>query len=292
MLIILFFWFVYSFNIKPLQINAQINQAEHLIENGRCDLALEKMEKISAKKSVLDGYFKLNYAGFLIKCREAMPEQNLLLLKKAQQLGEEFAEIHPYYIRNYIMLGSLINFRLEQEEDPATIKQLKEKAGYYLELAHQLSPGRQEVFAEWIKNDLITGQYQKAKDKSQQCLALNEKSKDCWWLKGLSNIYLKEPEQSKENIEKAGKLGFPVNSEDSLLKLAKAYFQIENYQAMVQIYQDLIKLRPEEPEYRVSLMLVYKEIKDFESAKKQALAIIELFPEYKTRIEEFLKQLP
>ena len=293
LLAILLLWFVWAFNIKPMQINAQINQIENLIENKRCDLALEKIDKVLAKKSFLDGYLRLSCAGFLIECGQEMPEEkNLLLVKKAQELSEELAKIHPNYVRNYIMLASLINFRLGKEMVPETIAELKEKADYYLEKARKLSPGRREVIVEQIKNNLITGQYRKAKEITQECLDLNEKSKDCWWLKGLSNIYLKELSKAKEDIEKAGQMGYPVRSENSLLQLAKVYLDIENYQELLQIYLDLLKINPDDSGYNLSLMLVYKENGDFENAKKQALKIIELFPEYQKEVEEFLKTLP
>jgi len=155
-------------------------------------------------------------------------------------------------------LGSLINVLIESEENPEMIKELKQEANYYFEKAQRLSPKRQEVFIEWIITDLLTSDYQRAKEKARKCIDLNEKLGDCWWQMGLSEIYLGEYERAKENIEIAEKKGYPVNSKISLLELIRAYIKVGN----------------------------------FEEAKKQALKILELFPEYEEEIKLFLKKLP
>jgi len=291
LLFLLLIWFIWVFNLKPFKINAQINLASSLVENKRCDLALEKMEEILPQKSFLDAYLRLEYVDLLIKCKEQMPEASLELVKKSIGLMREAIKIQPYHTSNYIVLGSLINFWIEQETNPEIVQSLKNEANSYFEMDQKLSPKRQEVFIEWIKNDLITGEYQKAKEKAQKCIDLNPKLSDCWWLKGLSNIYLNEFEEAKENIETAGKRGYPIRSENSLLKLAKVYVETENYQKLLEIYQELIEIKPANPEYYASLAIVYRELGDPENAKKEIKKALELAPELEKEVEEFLKSL-
>jgi len=290
-LLVILVWFIWNFNIKPFQINSQINRADILVENGRCDLALKKMEEILPKRTFLDAYLRLEYVDILIKCKEKMPENSLELVKKGINLMEEAIKIQPYHTSNYIVLGSLIDFLMDNEKNIEIKKNLKTEADSYFEKAYKLSPKRQEVFIEWIKSDLIAGEYQKAKEKAQRCIELNENLSDCWWLMGINYIYLGEKEKAKENIKIAEKKGFSVNSENSLLKLAKVYVDIGDYKELLGIYQKLVNLKPDNPAYHISLAIVYKELADFENAKKEIKKALELAPEIKEEAEDFLKKL-
>jgi len=107
----------------------------------------------------------------------------------------------------------------------------------------------------------------------------------------LSNIYLGEEEMAKEDMEIAKEKGYQIDSEISLLELAKAYLKREKYQELIKIYQKLIAIKPENPKYYIALAVFYKETGQIEEAKKEALKILELFPEYKEEVEEFLKTL-
>ena len=99
-------------------------------------------------------------------------------------------------------------------------------------------------------------------------------------------------EEAKKNIEKAGALVYPVNSEESLLILAKIYVEKENYPRLKEIYQRLIEADPNHPGYHASLAIVYRELGDFENARKSIQKALELAPELKEAVEEFLRQLP
>ena len=279
-------WFIWVFNVRPFQINKEINLALSESEQGFCQRALARMERILSEHSILDNYLRLRYSTVIDYCIIEKLELKEELAKKATEILKENIKIRPYYTRNWLSLGEYTNILIGQGKE-----NLKNEANYYFEKAHQLSPKRQEVFIEWIITDLLTGEYQKAKEKAQKCIDLNEKLGDCWWLMGLSNIYLNELEKGKENIEIAGKKGYPIHSENSLLKLAKVYLDTENYQKLIEIYKELIKIKPANPEYYISLMIVYSEIGDFENTKKQALKILELWPEYGEEVKEFLKSL-
>ncbi len=220
-----------------------------------------------------------------------MPQFSLEFIKKGYQLLKENTKIQPYYTRNWLLLSGFANGLIENEENPEIKEELKKEANYFLERAHRLSPKRQEIFIERIKNNLIIGEYQKAKEKSQECIELNEKLADCWWYLGLSNLYLAESERAKENIDIAGRKNYPIYSESSFLQLVKVYALTKNYQKLIEVHQELIKINPNEARYYASLAFVYKELGQLEEAKKQALKIIELFPEHEKTVEEFLKTL-
>ncbi len=290
-----FVGFIYFYNFKPLQINQEINWANFYSGKGDCKRALEKMESILPSKSSIDHYVRLSYADVIKDCINQKPERKTELAQKATEILKENAEMRPYYTRNWLLLGTYTIIKNGQEE--------LEEAAYYFEKANQLSPKRQEISKAWwrtlISTDLKRGRYQEAKEKAQKCIEINPEFKDCWWLKGISHIYLGEIKAAEENIKTASEKGYPIDSKDSLLQLAKAYGNLaktteepEHYQTLVDIYQKLIDIDHQNFQHHASLAFVYKTLGQYEKAREEAFIVLELSPESKENVEEFLKTLP
>jgi len=287
LLFILLVWFIWFFNVKPFQINSQINIAGLMAKEGMCGAAAQKMESVLPKKSFLDNYSRLKYIEIINQCLE---EKELAeakdLTEKAVSTLEEAVKIMPHYTRTWILLGQYNNLLMENWQEDR-----EKEARTALEKALILSPKRQEAFQELIKTNLLTGKYEEALEKSEECIELNEKFTACHWLAGLSNIYLNNLEEADSFMQTATKMRYPVKSKASWLELTKAYIEIKNYERLAKTYAELIKLEPDNPQHYASLAFVYKELNQIEEAKKTALKIIELFPEHKTQAEEFLRSL-
>ncbi|MFA5386583.1 MAG: O-antigen ligase family protein [Candidatus Paceibacterota bacterium] len=287
LLLILLIWFIWSFNIKPFQINSQINIAGLMAKEGMCDAAVQKMESILPEKSFLDNYARLKYIEIINRCIEEKEMTEAKdLTEKAINALEEATKIMPYYTRTWILLGQYNNLLMENWQEDR-----EEEARAALEKALALSPKRQEAFQELIKTNLLTGKYKEALEESEECIKLNEKFTACYWLGGLSNIYLNDLEKADNYMQTATKMRYPTKTKESWLQLTKAYIEIKNYDRLVKTYSALIKLEPDNPQHYASLAFVYKELNQTEQAKKTALKIIELFPEYETQTEEFLRTL-
>lgn len=124
----------------------------------------------------------------------------------------------------------------------------------------------------------MTGQYQKAKEKAQKCIDLNPRLSDCWWLAGLSHVYLGDLEKSDYYRQIAGEKGYPVRSKTSWLQLTQAYIEIENYADLVETYSELIKLEPDNVQHYASLAVIYRELGQIEEAKKTSPKNYRAFP--------------
>jgi tetratricopeptide (TPR) repeat protein len=287
LLFILLVWFIWSFNIKPFQINSQINIAGLMAKEGMCNAAAQKMESILIEKSFLDNYSRLKYIEIINQCIEEKELAEVKeLTEKAVNALEEATELMPHYTRTWILLGQYNNLLMENWQED------KEKeARAALEKALALSPKRQEAFRELIKTNLLTSKYKEALEKSEECIELNEKFTACYWLAGLSNIYLNDLEKADDYMQTATKMRYPIKTKESWLQLTKAYIEIKNYDRLVKTYSALIKLEPDNPQHYASLAFVYKELDQTEEAKKTALKIIELFPEHKNEAETFLQTL-
>ncbi len=285
-------WFIWEFNLKPFSINTQINIVKVLVNQGNCELALNRLNEFLKKKSVIDAYLRKKYIEFLLECQAKKLKLSFDLEKKGQELAKEVVEIQPYCTRSWINLVAFTLDLLKQEKDPEIAKKLKNEAYYALERVYQLSPKRQEVFVAKITADLLTNQYQQAKERAEECINLNSRLAECHWLKGLSEIFLGNLEEGEKSLKRAEELGYPQNSQKALEQLAQAYFHQKNYKKLLEIFQKLIQINPANLHYRISLSVCYKELGKTEEAKKEALKILELWPELKDKVDEFLKTLP
>ncbi len=284
-------WFIWIFNLKPFQINTEVNRAVYESENNLCQNALDRMEKILPKHSFLDNYLRLQYVTIIQNCTKENIKPAEELAQKATQILKENIKNRPYYTRNWLLLGSYTNVLIEKNTRPELAEGLKQETNFYFEKANQLSPRRQEVFTEWIRTDLLTSNYLAAETKAQTCIDLNEKLGECYWLMGLSQAGLKNIEKSDYYIKIAEEKGFNTQSKNSLYGLIGVYIDTKNYSGLVETYSKLIEIEPQNPQYHASLATCYKEIGDFENAKKEALKVLELKPETREEVEKFLESL-
>jgi len=293
LLIGVFSWFIWSCNLKPLAINTEISKADYLTKKGKCEQGLEKMDNLLSKKSYIDSYVRLKYIDFLRECAGIYPQKNYEYAQKGTEILEQNITIRPKFTRNWILLTGFTSVLIEKEKNPEKRTELIEKTEYYLEKAMELSPKHQEVFTEWIKTLLVKGDYQKMKEKSEECISLNKNMAGCYWYLGLSEIFLGENESAQEHLAMASKKRYAVDIQTSLNQLSIAYSVTKNYEELVKVYDKLINLNPKEPQYHASLAFVYKELKEYEKARQEAMLFLELnpSPEAKKEVELFLKIL-
>lgn len=283
--------FLWNYNIKPAQVNTQINKAENLVKIKKCNEGLSKIDNVLSEKSFVDAFLRLKYIEFMKKCIIYYPEKNLEYAKKGTEILKYNIEIQSKYLRTWILLGSFTNVLAGGEKDTAKRQKLTEEAEYYFKKAQELSPKRQEILIEWTKVYLVSEDYRKMKEKSEECLKINQSMAGCYWYLGLSQIFLGKEAQAKENLTIAREKGHPFSTLTSLNQLNLAYTKTRNYKELVAVYSELIGLKPKEPQYRASLAFCYRELGNYPAAREQALIFEQLMPEAKKEVEIFLKSL-
>ena len=189
-------------------------------------------------------------------------------------------------------MGTYYNILLEnyQTAYPEFVETWIKEANNSFEKAVQLSPKRQEIYIGWASAYLVTGDYEKAKEKAQKCLDLNQELGDCWWLMALININKNEIDKAEENIKIAEQKNYEIGSEISLLQLRKAYLKIENYQKACGINYRLTEINIDSVQYYLDAFVCYLNNKDFEQAKKTATHIVQSWPTYGGLINEALNK--
>jgi len=299
-------FFIIFYNIRPLKINKEINLANYAKDKGKCPEAIQIMEKTIKENSIIDHYLRLNYINIIGACI-SLPDNQLPLGLKAIQILEENTKIRPNYTRNWLFWGGYANFLVEavpqklEKLNPGLTEKYKKQALFALEKAFQLSPKRQKIIAEMARAEIINGNYQKAVERTEECIKIKNTFVDCWWKNALANIYLGNFEKADKAIEKVKELGYDTESKKSLVQLLQAYIAFsqkkktkEVYKRLAEIYEKAIALDPGPGsfQYYASLAYVYKVLGEYQKAKEKALKVLEFSPESKKAVEEFLKTLP
>jgi len=288
-ILILFLW---QYNFVPLKINGQINAADTLANNKKCDEAFLSMDETLKSHSFLDSYVRMEYVEFTIICNKYYPENNLIYAKRGLELLKEAVKIQPFYTRYWISMGTYANSLASNEKDTNTKKTLIKEGEYYLDKAAQLSPRHQEIFIERTKLEITGGNYESAKNYSEKCMALNYNQGSCYFYRAVSEIFLKDYSSATKDIKTATEKGSDVYSEENLKQLANAYASIPDYKNLADVFEKLINVNPNFAQYHSSLAFFYKQLGQYDRARTEALKVLQLSPQSKTNVDEFLKTLP
>lgn len=289
LLLIVFLW---QYNLIPFQINTQINIANNWVSQKKCERSFALMDKMLQKHSFTDSYARMKYVDNLKICAGYYPENDLSYAKRGVQLLSEAVKIQPLYLRYWIYLGSFTTDVANSEQDPQTKISLLVKAESYFEKAETLSPNHQEIALERAKKDMVAGDYQQMKQDAQKCIEIIPDYSGCYWMKALSETYLKEYDKAEEDISLAKKYGFDTNTTAAIYQLIDIYNKSEQYDKLVVVYEKLISLHPTVPEYHSSLAFVYAKVGEYRKAREQAIIFYELVPGSKDEVNAFLKTLP
>lgn len=299
LILMLTIWFNWQYSIKPLQINAKINDAETFLENKRCNEAIEKMDSALKGDTFLNAYVRIRYSTILNECGKLDISKAPEFTKRTYPLLKEAAEMRPTYTRNWAFLGTIITILAEQAKvgvllgfTPEEIEKFDQEIEEAFSKAESLSPKRQEIYIEWIKADIVAERFELAKEKSQKCIDLGSELAECWWLKGLSEIFLNETDQANEDISIAKVKRYSVeDSPTSLKQLIRAYIYINNMPELIKVTEKLIQAEPDNPQYHSALATAYKQVGEYSKARREALIVLELQPEAKDIVEAFLNSL-
>lgn len=253
------------------------------------------------EKSFIDNYLRLQYIDIISLAARIMPEKNAELSLRAIQILEECTELRPYYTRSWLYLSVHINNYIGSTPNlkPEVKEKLNKEFFVSIEKAKQLSPRHPEIFIALAKNDIVNKKYQEAKEKAEECINFAPDNGDCWWIKSLALISLNESEQALKAMETASQKGYKVEAKKALSQLINTYANlakdtgdVKYYENVVEIYQKLIEIEPKNFQFHASLSYVYKILEEYDKAREEAMIVMELSPESKTNVEEFLKSLP
>ncbi len=284
--------FIWQYNLVPLSLNAEINTAQALVNQGNCGQGIAVLEKALVQHSFLDSYARLQYVEMAKTCAEFYPQNTLFYKQRGLELIKQAVVIQPTYTRYWIFMGNAANELANQEQNSSKKNELIKQAYQYLDQALTLAPGHQEILAQYIQIAMTAKEFALAHRYAQTCINANPKLGDCHFYLGLTQIYEKDIPGAKINIDIAHQKGTDITSEVNLLQLANAYGSLMDYRELLPIYQKLAGIRPEVAQYHSSLAFFYGQAGNYYEARQEALIVLKLSPESKSNVEAFLKTLP
>lgn len=281
-------WFLWQFALKPISINARINR--YIAAN--CRQKLEGMEKLLPKKSFLDAYLRLKYLEEIKSCDKYISSDENNYIKKAIESLKYALTKRPDYTRSWILLADINNTLLAKENNPETKKSILAQSEEYLKTAQKLSPRRPEILVSLAGMYFASEDYQKMEESSIACVKTDPTLNSCYWYLGLSEILLGKTEQGKKDIETAKNMDYEWETKPRLSQLALAYTKTGNVKELASIYENLLKMDPDNIQFKATLAFVYKELGEYKKAREMALEILKSNHEMEEEINEFLKMLP
>jgi len=232
------------------------------------------------------------YALDLAQTPDVSSSQKIGLLMKAADRLEQNVRQEPVSSRHYIYAAGLINrlVSLLRPTDPALADAQARRCLDLMDAAERLSPTRPQIFFE----------------RSESCGALGLADKQVAELeKGLSL----SPYSSKPNLDllclyiargrsaeaarqwqKIRDLDLPVTRSD-YDRIIGLYDQQKQYAQMVELYRQQLSRSPDDLEVLPRLATTYRELGEFDLARRTALRAAELSPQIKASLQEFLDSL-
>lgn len=280
-------WFNWQFNIRPLKVNTDIVVGTTLAQQKQCTPAVSSMERAQKQgNTFLDAYANARYFDVLRGCQaEAGEKDQLTILEKDYSLMKTASALWPYHTRNWIFLAQITSILAEQK------KQTLDESDSYFEKSVALSPKHQEIYIEWTKAYMASQNWQKAIEKANACIRIDPRTNDCWWLKGLTEIYMGNLMQAQRDLDSAYQRGLRLTNTDILAKLTNAYAVSKHFNEIIKIYEKLSRADLDNVQYHASLAAAYKEVGKLSEAKTQALRVLQLNPQAKDEVNAFLKSL-
>ena len=218
------------------------------------------MDNALQQHSFLDSYIRAEYIAFEKTCSAFYPQNNLAYTKRSIELLNEAVKIQPNYTRFWLYLGTLTTTLANNEDDPATQKNLIMQADNYLQKALQLAPKHQEIYTAEAQLQIVAENYKSAENYSQKCISINPALGDCYWYLALSETYLKDSVAAEKDMQTAGNKGYNINSESSLDDLVNAYGKILDYRSLVPVLEKLVAINPNNTQYKSLLSEVNKKL--------------------------------
>ncbi len=290
--------FIWIYNLKPLQVNAEINKAKILSLQRNYPKSIEKFEEIIEKDSIVKEYAIANYIEVLNVYIYQNPRKTINATPRGIELLKEALEIRPKYTRYWLLLGTYYNLLLENYSEiyPEFVEEWKNGAESAFDKAEELSPNRQETVLRWAKTNIFVGNYDKAEELINRCIEINSDLGDCYWTKALSRFKQNKAEEALEAVELAEKAGYPVyTDEGTMLELRKMYSYLKDSSKYIlnlcKVYYGLLNKNLDNPDYSVRALACYIKEGKTEEAEKLAKYLRTYHPQVKETVNNLMNQI-
>ncbi len=286
---------LYFVNLKPLLANAYLIEALRSVQLNKYDAAIENFKK-AYSSSILG---KTEATEQMSSNADAIISSSLPNEAKSAYLGYvkdavvKNTELFPENARVQILAGSFL-FRAG----------LPDEALAYLLKAEELSPGKQMIKFEIAETYLYKGEMAKALDAARRAYELDPTYAEAQFTYAVMAIYAgnRELENFLKNRiydgditleNKLKKSGGTVDLESWVSSdlITSAYIKVGRYADAVSLLKKRLERNPDEMQNYISLASAYLEMGDKEAAIKTLIELGQALPEYKNKVDEYIRQV-
>lgn len=279
---------IYKTNILQSKANYTTTRAITRSWAGDFDGALSKYKEALAYDVPGKYEYRHRYAQWIREYASGkkLGEKEMAALKYAivevqKNANETEQDYLPYlYIsRLHIILGK------ESPSSPHNDEALKNSLK-----ALEISPKFVRTYYEVAQAYLNKKDYENAIKYFQQAAELNPDVGLSYWYLGATLIEIGDVEGGLKAVDKAVELGY-VFSESDTLRLINLYVKAGDFNKIAALYEQLIKVKPNNPQYRASLAAAYVKIKKIDQAVEQARAAAQIDKTFEAEARRFVESL-
>ncbi len=157
--------------------------------------------------------------------------------------------------------------------------------------ALELSPTRPQIYYVMGQAVVSQGRHQEGIEYFKKGVELNPKVIESHWNLAAAYIIAGQDDLAEEEFDKIIERGFNYYSMENLQKLVRPYLIRKDFTKIAFLYEEMIKLQPNNPNLYARLAAAYKEIGQIEKAKAAVQKAVELSPDFSPEAEKFLKSL-
>ena len=192
----------------------------------------------------------------------------------------------PTNAQSYLYLMSLYNVAGMQTGDVSYLKLVVPVGKTLL----KLSPTRPQIYFEMGKAEISLQNVEQGIKYFRQAVALNPKTLESYWNLLTAYVVTGQGQLAQQEYQKMLDLGLSEN-EANLNRLANMYASVKAYQIVINIYNKLVTLKPNNIEYWSKLVMNYQILGNSVKVKKITQTMLAKFPEKTDEINKFIQNL-
>lgn len=291
-LLVLVIFIIYKTNIEPAKANYACTRAILLGRTGEIEKTFQKyQEALSYKTLQGKDEIRQKLAKFAVEVAEYQRKEEGKINFQIHNytLGELIKNIETYPLEttSYLYAGRLYILLIREGDNSAG-----EKAEEFIKKALALNKGNPRYWYELGQAYLSQGKLTQSVETFETALDLNPNLALSQWFLGMVYFRAGEIQKALEHIEKALDLGYyEMLSLSDIKQLINVYYQVKDFQKIVDLYKLAVYKDPKDPQLHASLAAAYAAIGDYQNAAFEVQKAAALDPTYATEAMKFIDLL-
>lgn len=279
---------IYKTNIVQSKANYGITRAITRSWSGDFDGALAKYKQALSYEVPGKYEYRHRFAQWVLESvggKKLGEKETALLQYTIDQVQKNVDETQQDYLpylyisRAYIILGK--DNPHSPYNDLALANSLK---------ALEISPNFVRTYYEVAQAYLNKKDYDNATKYFERATELNPTVGLSYWYLAATYLEIGQIEKGMKAVDSALKYGYGFTESDTL-RLINIYMKIGDFKNIVKLYENLIAVKPSNPQYHASLAAAYVKIGNIDGAVEQARAAAQLDKTYETEARRFVESL-